>query len=93
MQIWHQSPQEGRGGADGEQEEEGDMEWDEEVHGFKGAWEMSAQEAFSHFIGQEGLTLERYQVRSTKVFFFGELWYNRMLLSVTCSGFTRFCER
>jgi tRNA-splicing endonuclease subunit Sen54 len=37
-------------------------EFDEEVEGFKGMVEMSVMEGFSRFIGQEGLSLERYQV-------------------------------
>ncbi|KAI5449698.1 tRNA-splicing endonuclease subunit sen54 [Naganishia albida] len=37
-------------------------EFDEEVQGFKGMVEMSVMEGFSRFIGQEGLSLERYQV-------------------------------
>lgn len=54
MQIWHQPP-----GVP-------DMEWDEELHGFRGGWEMSTMEAFSLFLGQEGLTAERYQVSERK---------------------------
>lgn len=54
MQIWHQPP-----GVP-------DIEWDDEVHGFRGGWEMSTMEAFSTFLGQEGLTAERYQVSVTR---------------------------
>lgn len=58
MQIWC-APS-----AYGGEDVDGDVgfSWDEEVQGFKGMVEMSAMEGFSRFIGQEGLSLERYQV-------------------------------
>lgn len=40
-----------------------DLVWDDARAGFDGCVEMSAMEAFSRFIGRDGLTLERYQVR------------------------------
>ncbi|KAJ9112250.1 hypothetical protein QFC22_006334 [Naganishia vaughanmartiniae] len=40
----------------------GPLAWDEQVQGFDGMVEMTAMEAFARFIGQDGLTLERYQV-------------------------------
>ncbi len=36
--------------------------WDESIQGFPGAVEMSVMQGFAHFIGRDGLTLERYQV-------------------------------
>jgi tRNA-splicing endonuclease subunit Sen54 len=56
LQIWVRSPI-----AAAEEEAEAD-EWDEEIQGFRGAVEMSAMEAYGRFIGQDGLSLERYQV-------------------------------
>lgn len=38
-------------------------EWNEEGHGVRGAIEMSVMEGYAAFIGKEGLTWERYQVR------------------------------
>lgn len=38
-------------------------EWDDDLQGFKDTVEMSVMEGFSTFIGMQGLTLERYQVR------------------------------
>lgn len=49
-----------------EKEEEEEVEqlvWDEQGHGFRGMVEMTAMEGFARFIGQDGLSLERYQVR------------------------------
>lgn len=43
--------------------QESGFTWDDDVQGFKGTVEMSVMEGFSRFIGHQGLSLERYQVR------------------------------
>ncbi|KAJ9092551.1 hypothetical protein QFC21_006782 [Naganishia friedmannii] len=45
-----------------EMEESREIVWDDGVQGFRGMVEMTAMEGFARFIGQDGLTLERYQV-------------------------------
>lgn len=40
----------------------GEGEWDDEIWGVPGAVEMSVAEAFSAFLGKDGLSWERYQV-------------------------------
>ena len=47
-----------------------DLVWNDAHAGFDGCVEMSAMEAFSRFIGRDGLTLERYQVRFLGRFLF-----------------------
>jgi tRNA-splicing endonuclease subunit Sen54 len=42
---------------------EGAAEWDDEIWGVPGAVEMSVADAFAAFLGKDGLTWERYQVR------------------------------
>lgn len=44
----------------------GDGAWDDDTWSVPGAVEMSVAEAFAAFLGQDGLTWERYQVSSSR---------------------------
>jgi tRNA-splicing endonuclease subunit Sen54 len=41
-------------------------EWNESDHGVRGAIEMSVLQGYATFLGKEGLTWERYQVRQVR---------------------------
>jgi hypothetical protein len=57
LQVWT-----GRAATAAEEAEEGLGDWSEEEHGVRGAVELSVMEGFATFIGQDGLSWERYQV-------------------------------
>lgn len=58
LQIWN-----GRDPETEEDRQQGVGEWCDEEFGVKGAVEMSVMEVFGAFMGKEGLTWQRYQVR------------------------------
>lgn len=58
LQIWN-----GRDAVTDQDAEEGVGSWCDEEFGVKGAVELSVMEAFGVFMGKEGLTWQRYQVR------------------------------
>ena len=57
LQVWT-----GRVATNAEEAMEGLGEWSEEEYGVRGAIELSVMEGFATFIGQDGLSWERYQV-------------------------------
>ncbi|KAK4688042.1 tRNA-splicing endonuclease subunit Sen54, partial [Tremellales sp. Uapishka_1] len=60
LQIWI-----GEEPKTAEETEAGIGQWSDEEWGVKGAVEMSVMEGFAIFMGKEGLTWERYQVRTS----------------------------
>ena len=58
LQIWIQHDTD----TDTKSPSDDSLTWSEEEQGFKDCIEMSVMEGFGRFVGQDGLTLERYQV-------------------------------
>ena len=63
LQIWV-----GKEAETEEEEKAGVGEWVEQVYGVGGAVELSVMEGFAAFIGKDGLSWERYQVRGSHHF-------------------------
>ena len=62
LQIWV-----GKEAETEEEEKAGVGEWVDQVYGVGGAVELSVMEGFAAFIGKDGLSWERYQVRDSQV--------------------------